>query len=99
MGAGASQVAFRAGMAFVIGGVAGSFVSSLRRTADEAAAQAGEAAAEAERAERAASQAAEAQREIAAFHAAVLADAQPDRLAEILRDTATRIAGELGCDA
>ena len=97
--AGASQVAFRAGMAFVIGGVAGSFVSSLRRTADEAAARAGDAAAEAERAERAASQAAEAQREIAAFHAAVLADAQPERLAEILRDTATRVADELGCEA
>jgi signal transduction histidine kinase len=97
--AGASQVAFRAGMAFVIGGVAGSFVSTLRRTAEEAAAQAGEAAAEAARAERAASQATEAQREIAAFHAAVLADAQPERLAEILRDTATRVAAELGCDA
>src|SRR6478736_5303107 len=63
--AGASQVAFRAGMAFVIGGVAGSFVSSLRKTAEEAAARAGDAAAEAERAERAASQAAEAQRDIA----------------------------------
>jgi signal transduction histidine kinase len=97
--AGASQVAFRAGMAFVIGGVAGSFASSLRRTADEAAARAGEAAAEAARAERAASQAAEAQREIAAFHAAVLADAQPDRLAESLRDTAARVAAELGCEA
>jgi signal transduction histidine kinase len=97
--AGASQVAFRAGMAFVIGGVAGSFVSSLRRAAEESAARAGQAAAEAARAERAASQAAEAQREISAFHAAVLADAQPDRLAEILRDTATRIADELGCEA
>jgi signal transduction histidine kinase len=86
-------------MAFVIGGVAGSFVSSLRRAADEAAVRAGEAAAEAARAERAATQAAEAQREIAAFHAAVLADAQPERLAEILRDTAMRIADELGCQA
>jgi signal transduction histidine kinase len=97
--AGASQVGFRAGMAFVIGGVAGSFVSSLRRTADEAAARAGEAAGEAARAELAASQAAEAQREVAAFHAAVLADAQPERLAEILRATATRVATELGSDA
>jgi signal transduction histidine kinase len=97
--AGASQVAFRAGMAFVVGGVAGSFVSSLRRTADEAAARAREAAAETARAERAASQATEAQREIAAFHAAVLADAQPERLAEILRDTAMRVAAELGCHA
>jgi signal transduction histidine kinase len=97
--AGASQVAFRAGMAFVVGGVAGSFVSSLRRTADEAAARAREAAAETARAEHAASQATEAQREIAAFHAAVLADAQPERLTEILRDTATRVAAELGCDA
>ena len=97
--AGASQVAFRAGMAFVIGAVSGSFASSLRRTAEEAAERAGQAAAEAARAERAASQAAEAQREIAAFHAAVLADAQPERLGEILRDTATRVATELGCQS
>ena len=41
----------------------------------------------------------EAQREVAAFHAAVLADAQPERLAEILRATATRVATELGCEA
>ena len=70
--AGASQVSFRAGMALVIGAVAGSFVSSLQRAAAEAADQAGAAAAAAQRAEVAASQAAEAQREIAAFHAAVL---------------------------
>src|SRR5512132_3161277 len=38
--AGSSQVAFRAGMAFVIGGVTGWFVSGIRRTADEAASNA-----------------------------------------------------------
>ena len=53
----------------------------------------------AQRAEVAASQAAEAQREIAAFHAAVLADAQPEHLAETLRTTAERIATELGAAA
>ena len=82
--AGASQVSFRAGMAFVIGAVTGSFVSSLQRTAAEAADQAIAASAAAQRAEAAASQAAEAHREVAAFHAAVFADAQPEHLAETL---------------
>ena len=97
--AGSSQVSFRAGMAFVIGAVTGSFVSSLQRTASEAADQAAAASAAAQRAEVAASQAAEAQREIAAFHAAVFADAQPEHLAETLRTTAERVATELGCQA
>ena len=97
--AGASQVSFRAGMAFVIGAVTGSFVSSLQRTATDAAGQAAAAASAAERAEVSASRAAEAQREIAAFHAAVLADTQPEHLAETLRGTAERVAAELGCDA
>src|SRR6187551_1793569 len=65
--AGVSQVSFRAGMAFVIGAVTGSFVSSLQRTAADAADQAIEASAAAQRAEAAASQAAEAHREVAAF--------------------------------
>ena len=97
--AGASQVSFRAGMAFVIGAVTGSFVSSLQRTAAAAADQAIAASAAAQRAEIAASQAAEAHREVAAFHAAVFADAQPERLAETLRATAGRVAEELGCTA
>ena len=97
--AGASQVSFRAGMAFVIGAVTGSFVSSLQRTAAEAADQAIAASAAAQRAEVAASQAAEAHREVAAFHAAVFADAQPEHLAETLRATAGRVAAELGCTA
>lgn len=97
--AGASQVSFRAGMAFVIGAVTGSFVSSLQRTAAEAADQAIAASAAAQRAEVAASQAAEAHREVAAFHAAVFADAQPERLAETLRATAGRVAAELGSTA
>jgi signal transduction histidine kinase len=97
--AGASQVSFRAGMAFVIGAVTGSFVSSLQRTAAEAADQAIAASAAAQRAEVAASQAAEAHREVAAFHAAVFADAQPEHLAETLRTTAGRVAAELGCTA
>jgi signal transduction histidine kinase len=96
---GSPQVAFRAGMAFVIGAVSGWFVSSLRRTAAAASSQAQEAAEAATRAELSASQAAKAQREVAAFHAAVLADAQPEHLAETLRATAERVAAELGCDA
>jgi signal transduction histidine kinase len=97
--AGSAQVFFRAGMAFVIGAVAGSFVSGIRRTADEAAANALAATQAAARAAAAARQAAEAQHEIAAFHAAVLADAQPDRLAETLRTTAARVGEELQCAA
>jgi signal transduction histidine kinase len=96
---GSSQVAFRAGMAFVVGAVAGSFASSLRRAAADAADKARDADAAATRAELAASQVAKAQSEIAAFHAAVLSDAQPDRLAETLQLTAERIAVELGCEA
>ncbi len=96
---GSSQVAFRAGMAFVIGAVAGLFASSLRRTAARAADQAEAAAAAAARAELAAAQAAKAQGEVAAFHAAVLSDAQPEHLADTLRTTAERVATELGCDA
>jgi len=97
--AGAQQVFFRAGMAFVIGAVAGSFASSLQRAAAQAEAQARAAEAAARRAEVAAAQAAEAQREVSAFHAAVLADAQPEHLAETLRTTAERVAHELACDA
>jgi len=97
--AGMPQVFFRSGMAFVIGGVAGSFVSGLRRTADTAAANASAATEAAARAAASAAQAAEAQREIAAFHAAVMADAQPERMAETLRATAVRVAEELHCDA
>ena len=96
---GSSQVAFRAGMAFVVGAVTGSFASSLRRTAEAAAARAREADAAATRAELAATQAAKAQGEVAAFHAAVLSDAQPEYLAETLRLTAERVATELGCEA
>jgi signal transduction histidine kinase len=96
---GSSQVAFRAGMAFVVGAVTGSFASSLRRTAEAAAARAREADAAAARAELAATQAAKAQGEVAAFHAAVLSDAQPEYLAETLRLTAERVATELGCEA
>jgi len=97
--AGSSQVLFRAGMAFVIGGVTGWFVSGIRRTADEAAANAAAASDAAARAGAAAAQSAEAQREIAAFHAAVMADAQPERLTDTLRATAGRVGEELGCEA
>jgi signal transduction histidine kinase len=97
--AGSSQVAFRAGMAFVIGGVTGWFVSGIRRAADEAATNATAATDAAARAAASAAQASEAQREIAAFHAAVMADAQPELLAETLRATAARVGEELGCDA
>jgi signal transduction histidine kinase len=96
---GSPQVAFRAGMAFVVGAVAGSFASSLRRAASDAADRARDAAASAARAELAASQAARAQGEVAAFHAAILADAQPEQLAETLRVTAQRVGTELGCEA
>ncbi len=97
--AGAPPLLFRTAMAFVIGAVAGSFASSLRRAARDAGVAAAEGAEAARRAEVAAAQAAEAQREVAAFHAAVLADAQPEHLAETLRLTAERVGTELECQS
>ena len=91
-----SQVGFRAGMAFVIGGVAGSFVSSLRRHRRRGRATGRRSCGRGGARGAAASQAAQAQREVAAFHAAVLADAQPERLAEILRATAEAVATRAG---
>ena len=95
----APTIAFRAGMALVVGTVAGSFASLSRREAAVAARRAHDAEAAAARAEEAAAREGQARGEVAAFHAAALAEPDMDRLAPTLQPTAEAIAKELGCDA
>ncbi len=95
----APTIAFRAGMALVVGTVAGSFASLSRREAAVAARRARDAEAAAARAEEAAAREGQARGEVAAFHAAALAEPDMDRLAPTLQPTAEAIAKELGCDA
>jgi len=95
----APTIAFRAGMALVVGAVAGSFASMSRREAGLAEHRARDAEAAAARAENAAAKEGQARGEVAAFHAAALAEPDMDRLAPTLQPTAEAIATELGCDA
>jgi signal transduction histidine kinase len=97
--AGWPTIGFRAGMAYVVAGVVGLFASSLRREAALADERASEAHAIATRAEEAARREREARSEVAAFHAAVLAAPESERLPQTLRATAGAIARELGCEA
>jgi signal transduction histidine kinase len=92
-------LAFRAGMAFVIGAVAGAFARSLQRAADVADERAREAEAAAARAQAAAESERQARAEVAAFHAAVLVDPDAEHLRGPLQAAAEAIARELGCDA
>jgi signal transduction histidine kinase len=95
----APVIAFRAGMALVVGAVAGSFASLSRRQAAEAERRARDAEAAAARAEAAAAKEGQARGEVAAFHAAAIAEPDMDRLAPTLQPTVEAIAKELGCDA
>jgi signal transduction histidine kinase len=95
----APVIAFRAGMALVVGAVAGSFASLSRREAAEAERRARDAEAAAARAEAAATKEGQARGEVAAFHAAAIAEPDMDRLAPTLQPTVEAIAKELGCDA
>ena len=95
----APAIAFRASMALVVGAVAGSFASLSRREAALAERRARDAEAAAARAEAAAAKEGQARAEVAAFHAAALAEPDMDRLAPSLQPTAEAIADELGCDA
>ena len=92
-------IAFRAGMALVVGAVAGSFASLSRRQAAEAERRARDAEAAAARAEAAAAKEGQARGEVAAFHAAAIAEPDMDRLAPTLQPTVEAIAKEVGCDA
>jgi signal transduction histidine kinase len=96
---GAPAIAFRAGMALVVGAVAGSFASSSRREAALADRRARDAEAAAARAEAAAAKEGQARGEVAVFHAAALLEPDLERLAPTLQPTAGSIAGELACDA
>jgi signal transduction histidine kinase len=95
----APVIAFRAGMALVVGAVAGSFASLSRRQAAEAERRASDAEAAAARAEAAAAKEGQARGEVAAFHAAAIAEPDMDRLAPTLQPTVEAIAKEVGCDA
>ena len=95
----APVIAFRAGMALVVGVVAGSFASLSRREAGEAERRARDAEAAAARAEAAAAKEGQARGEVAAFHAAAIAEPDMDRLAPTLQPTVEAIAKEVGCDA
>src|SRR5439155_103818 len=83
------------GVALVVGTVAGSFASLSRREAAVAARRAHDAEAAAARAEEAAAREGQARGEVAAFHAAALAEPDMDRLAPTLQPTAEAIAKEL----
>ena len=86
--AGWPTIGFRAGMAYVVAAVVGVFASSLRREAALADKRASEAQAIAARAEESARREREARSEVAAFHAAVLAAPESERLPQTLRATA-----------
>jgi signal transduction histidine kinase len=94
--AGAPAIAFRAGMALVVGVVTGSFASSLRREAARAEERAREVEAAMARAEAAVIRERQARGEVAAFHAALLSEPERDRLEQTLQATAEAIARELG---
>jgi signal transduction histidine kinase len=96
---GAPAIAFRAGMALVVGAVAGSFASLSRREAALADRRARDAEAAAARAEAAAEREGQARGEVAVFHAAALLEPDLQRLAPTLQPTADSIAQELSCDA
>ncbi|HEY7478860.1 MAG TPA: GAF domain-containing sensor histidine kinase [Actinomycetota bacterium] len=97
--AGAAAIAFRAMMAFVVAGVAGSLASSLRREAALARTRAAVAEDAVDHAESAAESEREARGEVAAFHAAILAEADAAHLGVSLRRTAEAIARGLGSEA
>ncbi len=97
--AGWPALAFRGGMAIVIGVVAGSLASSLGRAASQERERAREAETAVQRAEAAAARERQARREVALFHATVLAEPEAAHLRESLQMTADAIARELGCHA
>jgi len=96
---GAPAIAFRAGMAFVVGVVAGSFASLSRREAALADRRASDAEAAAQRAEAAATREGQARGQVAVFHAAALLEPDLGRLGPTLQPTAGSIAEQLGCEA
>lgn len=92
-------LAFRGGMAVVIGAVAGSFATSLSRAVGEARARASEAEDAADRAEAATERERQARREVALLHATVLDEPGAGDIGAHVRATAEAIGRELGCDA
>jgi signal transduction histidine kinase len=98
-GVGVPVLAFRIGMAYVVGAVAGSFASSLRTQAALADQRAREIEAAAAREAEAAERERQARGEVAALHAALLGEPDAEGLDDSLQATASAIALELGCEA
>lgn len=96
---GAPTIAFRAGMAAVVGVVTGLFASSVRREAARSQERAREVEALLAAAESAAARERQARGEVAAFHAAILTEPDRDQLERTLQDTTDAIARELGAEA
>lgn len=92
-------IAFRAGMALVVGMVTGAFASSVRREAARAQERARQVEIALADAEAAASRERQARGEVAAFHAAILTEPERDQLDRTLQETADAIARELGARA
>jgi signal transduction histidine kinase len=99
MRAAAPILAFRVGMAAVVGVVAGVFARSLRREAERAEARAGEIQAAMAAAEAAVERERQARGEVAALHAALLTTPTDEEFGRSLPLAAEAIGRELECEA
>lgn len=95
----ASAVAFRVGIGLVVAVAAGLMARSLEREAEKARERARVAEDAAEAAELAADREAQARREVAAFHAAILAGVAEEGLDDSIRSMTRAIARDLPCQA
>ncbi len=94
-----SDVSFRVGMAAVIAVVSGMFAGSLRREAERASERTAMAEEAARLAEEAAGREAQAQRDLSAFHTAILAGIAAEDPADGIQAIAEAVGRELGCYA
>jgi signal transduction histidine kinase len=94
-----TAVAFRVGIGLVVAVVAGLMARSLEREAEKARERARVAEESATEAERAAVREAQARRQVAAFHAAILAGVAERDLDASIRSMTQAIGRDLACDA
>ena len=94
-----SDVSFRVGMAAVIAVMSGMFAGSLRREAERATERTAMAEEAARLAEEAAGREAQAQRDLSAFHTAILAGIAAEDPADGIQAIAEAVGRELGCHA
>jgi signal transduction histidine kinase len=93
------DVSFRVGMAAVVAVVSGMFAGSLRREAQRASERTAMAEEAARLAEEAARREAQAQRDLSAFHTAILAGVAAEDPAEGIQAITEAVGRELGCEA